>query len=139
MVADEKKVEAMKQWPTPRTLKLLRGFLGLTGYNKRFMKHYGIINKPLINLLKKGAFKCNREAELAFHKLKEALSTILVLALADFSKAFILETDVCQSEIGAVMMKEGSPLAFLNKALSAKHMGLSTYEKELLAIIMDAQ
>ena len=48
------KIQAVKDWPTPRNLNDLRGFLGLTGYYRRFIKHYGLMSRPLSNLLKKG-------------------------------------------------------------------------------------
>lgn len=66
------------------------------------------------------------------------LSQTPVLAMPDFSKPIVIETDACKNGIGAVMMQGGRPIAFLSKALGQKHLGLSTYEKELLAIIMAA-
>lgn len=62
-----------------------------------------------------------------------------VLALPDFNESFIVETDASSQGIGAVLMQRGHPIAFISKALSPKHLALSTYEKELLAVIHAVQ
>lgn len=119
----------MMSWPLPKLVKELRGFLGLTGYYRRFIRHYGIIAKPLTVLLQKGKFTWTEEAEMTFDKLKDAMSKALVLSMPDFSKHFIVETDASGAGIRAVLIQENHPIAFISKALAPKHLGLSTYEK----------
>ena len=87
-----KKIEVVVVWPRPTNIRVLRGFLGLTGYYIRFVKNYGMISKPLTELLKKDGLKWNPKAEEAFEQLKKALSEVPVLRLPDFSKPFMLET-----------------------------------------------
>nr|GEV48684.1 hypothetical protein [Tanacetum cinerariifolium] len=126
---DPFKIEAMRKWPIPSILKQLRGFLGLTGYYRRFIKDYASINQPLVALTKKDAFKWNPSAELAYHKLKEAMIKAPVLALPNFEYEFMVETDASGKGIRAVLCQNGHPIAYWSKTLSAKHQALSTYEK----------
>jgi hypothetical protein len=54
---------------------------------------------------------------------------------ADFTEPFILEADPSDSCIGVVLMQEGKPVSFLSKSLGPRPAGLSTYDKEALALI----
>lgn len=86
------KIQDVESWKIPANAKELRGFLGLVGYYRRFVRHFGIIAKPLTRLLQKNVqFRWNSEADTAFLTLKKLLTTAPVLALPDFSKQFILE------------------------------------------------
>ncbi|XP_019103692.1 uncharacterized mitochondrial protein AtMg00860-like [Beta vulgaris subsp. vulgaris] len=118
------KMHAVLSWPQPRTLKQLRGFLGLTGYYRRFVRDYGKICRPLTNLLKKDAFSWREEATIVFETLKQAMSSPPVLALPNFHQPFVIETDTSGTGIGDVLMRGGHPIAFISKALSEKFASL---------------
>lgn len=85
---------------------------------------------------KDSLFHWTPELQLSFDNLKQALISAPVLVLPDFSKSFQVETDASSIGIGAVLSQEGHPVAYLSKALGPKSQGLSTYEKECLALIM---
>nr|KYP52820.1 hypothetical protein KK1_025355 [Cajanus cajan] len=74
-VAMEKsKVEGISNWPKPKNVKQLRGFLGLTGCYRKFIQGYAVIVGPLIDLVKKDSFLWNDIARNAFIKLKTTVT-----------------------------------------------------------------
>lgn len=121
--------------PKPKNIKQLREFLELTGYYRKFVKGYRMIAKPLTDLLRKDSFQWTTTSDLAFEQLKQAMSSTPVLALPDFQKDFTIETDACQRGIGIALMQDKKPLAYLSKAIGVRNMGMSIYEKELLALV----
>lgn len=131
------KVADVQNWPVPKSVKELRGFLGLAGYYRRFVKNFGSIAKPLTELLKKEQlFVWTQLTDQAFSALKTALVSTPVLAFPDFTKPFIVETDASDKGVGAVLQQDGHPIAYVSKALGPRNQGLSTYQKESLAILL---
>lgn len=117
---DQSKVQAVLDWSSPTSIKQLRGFLGLTGYYRRFIQGYASIALPLTSLLKKDSFKWDAQADLAFQQLKQAITHAPVLALPDFTQPFTLETDASGSGIGAILSQGSHPIAYFSKRLTVK-------------------
>ncbi|GKE99025.1 transposon ty3-G gag-pol polyprotein, partial [Tanacetum coccineum] len=75
------------------------------------------------------------DAQATFESLKSTMINAPVLALPNFQEEFTVETDASNEGIGAVLQQQGYPIAFLSRSLAPKHKGLSTYEKELWAVV----
>ena len=74
-----------------------------------------------------------------FERLKKAMVTVPVFAISVFSKSFALETDAFGKGIGAVLLQEGKPIAFMSQKLSERAQAKSVYERELMAIVLAIQ
>lgn len=131
---DKDKVKAVLDWPLPTNLKQLRGFLGLSGYYRRFIRNYASIAAPLTALLKKDAFEWSQPVTDAFLALQQAITAAPVLALPDFSKPFILETDASGTGIGAILSQDKHPIAYFSKKLAPSMQHKSAYVRELYAV-----
>ena len=132
---DTNNIKAMMDWSIPKTLKNLRGFFGLTGYYRKFVRNYGRIAAPLTALTQKDAFSWTPEATKSFEQLKEVMCKDLVLTSPDFTKTFIVEGDASGNGIGVVLMQEGRPLAFESRPIKGRYLHKPIYEKEMMAIL----
>ena len=125
----ERKVQALREWPTPRDKTQTRSFLGLANYYRRFMPAFSAIARPLTDLThKNAAFKWDAECEAAFELLKQKLCSAPVLALPDPNHPFVVVTDASNLAIGGALMQDfGSglqPIAYESRKL--KGLSLTT-------------
>ncbi|XP_052489824.1 uncharacterized mitochondrial protein AtMg00860-like [Gossypium raimondii] len=78
---DDKKIHAIKDWPTPTSASNVRSFHGLDGFYCRFVKDFSSIVAPLTEIIKKTVgLKWGEPQEKAFNLLKEKLVNALVTA-----------------------------------------------------------
>lgn len=91
---------------------------------------------PLLTLLKKDAFTWTEEVTNTFEQLRQAMVTLPVLALSDFSLAFTVEMDASGYGIGAVLPQKGRPIAYFSQALSDRAQLKLVYERELMVVVL---
>lgn len=143
-----KKVEAIKNFPYPKTLKDLRSFLGMSGFYRRFIKDYAKLAKPLTALLRgeegrmsktmsaKTPIILSPQAIEAFNKIKSTLtSSEVMLQYPDYKKDFHLTTDASNFALGAVLEQDKKPIVFISRTLNKAEEHYATNEKEMLAIV----
>ncbi|WVZ86017.1 LOW QUALITY PROTEIN: hypothetical protein U9M48_032864 [Paspalum notatum var. saurae] len=121
--------------PVPRSVRAVRGFPGLAGYYRKFIHGYGSIAAPPTILLKKDGFSRGAEATTAFAALKAAVTTAPVLAMPDFTKTFVVECDASSHGFGAVLIRDGHPIAFFGRPMAPRHRALAAYERELIGLV----
>ncbi|KAK1680887.1 hypothetical protein QYE76_041735, partial [Lolium multiflorum] len=98
---DPAKIEAIENWPQPKTVTQVRSFLGLAGFYRRFVKDFGSIAAPLNELTKKDVpFVWGDAQQDAFMILKDKLTHAPLLQLPDFNKTFELECDASGIGLG---------------------------------------
>ena len=133
------KIHAVTSWPTLQTVKGLRGFLGITGYYRKFIQDYGCIARSITTLTKKDNFKWDPDTQVAFEKLKQVMVTTQVLQLPVFTQPFDLECDALGFRMGVVLMQNRHPIAYFSKALSDRNLLKSAYEREIMALALAMQ
>ena len=129
---DAGKLKGIRDWPTPTTVKEVRGFLGFGNFYQQFIRHYSNIAKPLNDTTKKNQpFKWTTECQQAFEELKRRFTEELVLMMPDQTKPFQIECDTSKYTSGAVLTQvDGNgnrhPCAFISKTFQ-KLKGIMRY------------
>ena len=143
-------LDAIAKWAPPTTFTSLRGFLGIVGHYRRFIKDFARKAEPLFAYLQGDVAKKksdllvpslnnNCKAMRAYDLLKEAVMSAPVLAFADYTKPFLLETDASQIGLGAVLSQKQEdgkfhPVAFGSRSLKASEKRYHSSRLEFLAL-----
>ncbi|PKU62072.1 RNA-directed DNA polymerase [Dendrobium catenatum] len=135
VLVDPAKVKAIIDWPTPQSFFDIRSFHGLANFYRRFIKGFSVLAAPLTDCLKAKQFVWTESQNDSFLAVKRALSTAPVLALPDFEKPFVVETDASLTGVGAVLMQLDRPVEYFSEKLCPARQKWSVYEQELYAVV----
>lgn len=140
----ETKVNAIQEYPPPKTVKDLRRFLGMLNFYRRLIPNAASIQAPLNELLSGPKTKGSQEISMtpalleAFNRCKKSLTEAAILVHPDPKAELAIYTDASNTAIGAVLQQrqngDWKPLAFFSKKLSPSQQKYSPYDRELLAI-----
>ncbi|KAF8694100.1 hypothetical protein RHS03_08246, partial [Rhizoctonia solani] len=138
---DQKKIEAVTSWPTPKTVKQVQAFLGFVNYLQQFIPNFSSVAWPLHNLTRKETpWSWGNSEEATFQELKALVTQSLVLIHSNPNLPYYLETDASGVAMGAILSQQGKdnqlhPIAYMSKSFSGAEATYDTHNKELLAII----
>lgn len=137
MKPNPEKIKCIQEFPLPHTERQLRGFLGMTGYYRKFIEGYAKLACPMTRYLKKNAKINIKDPEYisAFEKLKKNLIQHPILKFPNFDQSFELTTDASNYAIGAVLSQGKQPVCYASRTLNDHERNYSTTDKEFLAIV----
>ncbi|KAL0173707.1 hypothetical protein M9458_029675, partial [Cirrhinus mrigala] len=139
---DDTKVNAVCNWPLPKTLKELQRFLGFSNFYRRFIRNFSTVAAPLTAMVKRGNTRLNwsSDALRAFQDLRQRFTTAPTLRHPDPQQPFIVEVDASSTGVGAVLsQRQGQPsktypCAFYSHKLSPAEKNYDVGNRELLTM-----
>ena len=112
ILPSQENVQAVQEFPMPKTYTQVCAFCGLAGHDRRFIKGFANIAHPLYDVLgkevKMGLVDLPPKAWEAVAILKGKVQSTPVLVFPDFEKPFLLETDASKEGLEAVLSQEQS-------------------------------
>ena len=138
---DPDKIQAVRDWSVPQTVKEVRGFVGFTSYYRKFINNFAQIMHPITELTgKKKKFVWTSECQLAFEKVKFLLTSPPLLVYPQDDSCFILDTDASSHGLGGVLSQvqggEERVIAYASRVLSEAQSRYCTTYRELLALVV---
>ncbi len=139
---DDKKVQAVLDWPQPQTVKELQRFLGFANFYRRFIRNFSSIASPLTAMTKRNTSRLvwPSEALQSFKELKARFTSAPILRHPDPECQFTVEVDASNTGVGAVLSQRHGepaklyPCAFFSRKLSAAERNYDVGNRELLAM-----
>ena len=136
LLPDSEKVEAIKEMPCPTDVKGVQRLGGFVNYLAKFRPHISDVMAPIRNLVKANVpWTWSQIHEEAFGKIKKLVSEAPVLRYYDPKKSLVIQCDASEKGMGAALLQEGQPLAYINRTLTDTETRYAQIEKELLAVV----
>ncbi|KAJ9544987.1 hypothetical protein OSB04_024694 [Centaurea solstitialis] len=133
---DPTKIEAIKDWESPKSPSEVRSFLGLAGYYRRFIEHFSAIATPLTELTRKDVkFEWTSTCEYAFNNLKGKLTSAPILTLPNRTDGFVVYCDASKLGLGCVLMQDRRVIAYASRKLKDHELNYPTHDMELAAVV----
>ena len=137
---DKKKIEAIRKMPKPTDTAGVLRLQGTVNYLARFLKDLSTVFEPIRRLTKKDEeWKWAEEQDEAFEKIKNMVSTAPILKYYDAAKELIIQCDASSTGLGATLLQDDHPLAYVSRALTPTERNYSQMEKECLAIVFSTE
>lgn len=139
------KVQAIREWPTPKTVKEVQAFLGFANFYHRFICDYSKIAVPLTTLTQKNQpFQWTQLIQEAFEEIQSRFLKAPLLIHPNFEKPFIVETEASDTATRGILSQHGEdghlhPCAFRSSKMTLAERNYDIYDKELLSIVLAFQ
>ena len=137
---DPDKIAVVRDWKAPTTVKGVQSFLGFCNFYRRFIRDYGIVARPLVNLTKTGVkFVWTQACQDSFLKLKAMLTSAPILQHYSEDLETRIETDASDGVVAGVLSQKHRehwlPVAFFSKTMNSAECNYQIHDKEMLAIV----
>jgi hypothetical protein len=138
---DPIKISGIKDWPTPKTVKDVRSFLGFCNFYRPFIRGFATVARPLNELTRKDApWTWETRQQQAFATLKHRVTSEPILAQPVLNDQFDLEVDASGFAVGAVLLQRKEdgkrhPVGYYSATLNEAERNYDIYNLELLAIV----
>lgn len=135
LTIDDRKIEAIRDMPSPKNKKDIQRFLGFVTYVGKFVKNLSEKTHPLRELLKiNNAFVWEEHHEKSFNEIKNEICKDITLRFFNPNEQVIVSVDASKYGLGAVLIQNNLPCAYASRAMTNTQQQYAQIEKELLAI-----
>ena len=136
LAVDPEKINSIREWPVPTDVSMVRSFMGIAGYYRRFVEIFSALAYPITSLQRKGTkFEWTDKFQNSFEQLKLKLTRTPILKIADPDKEFVVCIDACGEGLGGVFLQDNSVIAYKSRKIKKHEQNYSVYDHESAVVI----